>query len=148
MESSEHNWANISEQERLFSASRRLGHCSFRIFWQISQFHKFNFYDVITLEHYNGAPRESVAPDSRKCGNLPIREILVITWPCARPSAPQVYQCKITQRTGMATQMQFEVILAGNRVATRVLWSRDNLRVNEDENGKRKLFLYPCCLKY
>ena len=35
----------------------------------------------------------------------------------------------------MATQMQLEVILAGNRIATRVLWSRDNWRVNKDENG-------------
>ena len=37
------------------------------------------------------------------------------------PSAPQAYQCKITQSTGMATQMQLEAILAGNRIATRVL---------------------------
>ena len=27
----------------------------------------------------------------------------------------------------MVTQMQLEVILAGNRIATRVLWSRDTL---------------------
>ena len=31
----------------------------------------------------------------------------------------------------MATQMQLEVILAGNRMATRVLESRDNLRLNK-----------------
>ena len=37
-----------------------------------------------------------------------------------RPSAPQAYQCEITQSTGMATQMQLEVMLAGNRIATRV----------------------------
>ena len=42
----------------------------------------------------------------------------------------------------MATQMQFEVILAENRVATRVLWSRDNLKVNKDENGH---FLHKTC---
>ena len=45
----------------------------------------------------------------RKCGKLPIRENLVITWPYTerppdRPFAPQVYQWKITQSTGMATQ--------------------------------------------
>ena len=40
----------------------------------------------------------------------------------------------------MATEMQLEVILAGNRIATGVLWSRDNKRVNKDENGKRKFF--------
>ena len=45
----------------------------------------------------------------------------------------------------METQMQLEVTLTGNCIATRVLWSRDNQRVNKDENGKRKLFLYPCC---
>ena len=32
-----------------------------------------------------------------------------------RNFAPQAYQCKITQSTGMATQMQLEVILTGNR---------------------------------
>ena len=48
----------------------------------------------------------------------------------------------------MATQMQFEVILEGNRIAARVLRSTENNRVNRDENRKRKLFLYPCCLKY
>ena len=41
--------------------------------------------------------------------------------PRGRPSAPQAYQRKITQSTGMVTQMQLEVILAGNRVATGVL---------------------------
>ena len=49
----------------------------------------------------------------------------------------------------MVTQMQFEVILAGNRIYShRRLVSRDNKRVNKDENGKRKLFLGPSCLKY
>ena len=59
---------------------------------------------------FSGAPcaRLSVSPHLKKCGNLPIREIVVITWPYVRPSAPQAYQCKITQSTGMATQMQLE----------------------------------------
>ena len=47
----------------------------------------------------------------------------------------------MSQLTGMATQKQLDVILAGNRIATRVLWSRDNWRVNKDENGERKLCL-------
>ena len=69
--------------------------------------------------------------------------------PIDRPSAPQAYQCKITQSTDMVTQMQLEVILAGNRIYShRRLVSRDNKRVNKEENGKRKLFLDPCCLKY
>ena len=50
-------------------------------------------------------------------GNKMIRE----DCPSNRPSAPQTYQCKITQSTGMATQIQFEVILVGNRIATAVL---------------------------
>ena len=67
----------------------------------------------------------------------------------ARPSAPQTYRYKITQQTGMATQMQLEVVVAG------IAWLPTSCeaeaaikRVNKDENGKRKLFLYPCCLKY
>ena len=48
----------------------------------------------------------------------------------------------------MATQMQLEVILTGNRIVTRVLKSRVSLRVNKNETGKRKLFLYLCFLKY
>ena len=50
------------------------------------------------------------------CGNPPIRENLVITRPYTErasdlPSAPQVYQCKITQSTGMTAQMQLKVLL-------------------------------------
>ena len=64
--------------------------------------------------------RANVARYLRKCGNLPIWEILVITWLYDRPPAPQVYQCKITKSTGMATRMQLEVILEDS-IATRVL---------------------------
>ena len=56
------------------------------------------------------------APWVRKFGNH-----ITVHRPRDRPTAPQAYQCKITQPTGMATQMQLEVILAGNRIATRVL---------------------------
>ena len=57
----------------------------------------------------------SEAPWVKKCGKLPIRENLVITWPYTdrppdRPSAPQTYQCKIIQLTGKATQMQLKVL--------------------------------------
>ena len=60
----------------------------------------------------------------------PIREPLWIgaerpyVWQTDCLSAPQAYQCKKTKSTVMATQMQLEVILAGNRIATGVLWSR------------------------
>ena len=47
----------------------------------------------------------------------------------------------------MATQMKLEVILAGNRIATRV-FVETTKGVNKQENGKRELFPYPCCLKY
>ena len=36
------------------------------------------------------------------------------------------HQCKITQSTGLETQMQPEVILTGSRLVTRVLLSRDD----------------------
>ena len=56
----------------------------------------------------------SGAPWPRKFGNLCIREILVVTWPYVRPTAwppaPQVHQYKITQSTGMGTQMQLKVL--------------------------------------
>ena len=41
--------------------------------------------------------------------------------PPDRPSALEAYQCKKAQSSGMATQMQLEVILTGSRIATRVL---------------------------
>ena len=57
----------------------------------------------------------SRAPRVRQCGKLPIRENLVITWPYTdRPTeslfAPKVYQWKIIQSIGMATEMQLKVL--------------------------------------
>ena len=40
----------------------------------------------------------------------------------------------------MAIQIQLEVILAGNRIATGVLQSRDNSRVYKDENERGNYF--------
>ena len=82
---------------------------------------------IAKLSRAKGA---SGAPWVRKWSNLSARENLVIMWPYSarppasprdRPFAPQAYQCKIYQSTGMATQMQLEVILARNRIATDVL---------------------------
>ena len=70
------------------------------------------------LRHSRGPRARSArsgAPWVRKFDNH------VTVRPTDRPSAPQAYQCKITQPIGMATQMQFEVILEGNRIAARVL---------------------------
>ena len=51
--------------------------------------------------HSSGVLARSGAPWVRKCGKLPIRENLVITWPYTdcppdRPSTPQAYQRKIS----------------------------------------------------
>ena len=43
--------------------------------------------------------RASGTPYLRKFSNLTIQEILVIMWPYANPSAPQVNQCEIYSRT-------------------------------------------------
>ena len=59
----------------------------------------------------SGAPWVRKSTHPRKCGN----HVTV-----HRTPTPQAYQCKITQSTGMATQMQLEVISAGNPIATRV----------------------------
>ena len=75
---------------------------------------------------FSGAPRacsaRSGAPWVRKTS---VTVLHVTVLPTDRPSAPQVYQCKIAQLTSIATKMQLEVILAGNRIASLVLWSRD-----------------------
>ena len=75
-------------------------------------------YIIPNLSICSGAPWVSKSTHHRKFGN----HVTVHRRPTTdRPSAPQAYQCKITQSTGMATQMQLEIILAGNRIATRVL---------------------------
>ena len=58
---------------------------------------------LMTLPIFCGGAR-SWAPWVRKFDYPCIWEILVILFPYARPSAPQAYQCKITQSTGIATQ--------------------------------------------
>ena len=75
---------------------------------------------MITSGALRSAKRAQRSIMVRKFGYLPIPEIVIRDPTPDRPSAPQVYQCKITQSTGMATQMQLEVILTGNRIATRV----------------------------
>ena len=55
MEFSEYNRLTSQRQfapKCSFLVSRPLGHCSFRITWQIPQFQRFHFYDVITLVLY------------------------------------------------------------------------------------------------
>ena len=75
-------------------------------------------YIIPNLSIFSGAPWVSKSTHHRKFGN----HVTVHRPPTTdRPSAPQAYQWKITQSTGMATQMQLEIILAGNRIATRVL---------------------------
>ena len=64
----------------------------------------------------SGAPWVSKSTHPRKFDN----HVTVHLPPADRLSAPQAYQCKITQSTSVATQIQREVILARNRIATRV----------------------------
>ena len=64
MEFSEYNRLTYQRQfapKCSFLASRPLGHCSFRISWQIPQFQKFHFYDVITLVLYLVTPEGYLA---------------------------------------------------------------------------------------
>ena len=60
-----------------------------------------------------GAPKLSKSTHLRKFGNH-VSVHRPTERPSDRPSTPQAYQCKITQST-------YGVILAGNRIATRVL---------------------------
>ena len=64
----------------------------------------------------------SIATGITKCNDYyKLRQYNVTIRPPDGLSSPQAYQCKITQSTAMATQMQLEVILAVNRIATGVL---------------------------
>ena len=118
---------------RVFFGGKTKSPCSVLfIHWLIKQItntyrnHFSRTYENRSIAELSGAKRVQRITMGKK-----IWENLVITWPCTdrpldRPSTPQPYQCKITQLTGMATQTQLEVLLTGNRLATRVLWSRDN----------------------
>ena len=61
---------------------------------------------------HHGYENEVIYP-SKKIGNHMTVHPTVFT--------PQAYQCKIPQSTGMVTQMQLDVIWAGNRKATGIL---------------------------
>ena len=53
--------------------------------------------------------------------------------PSVRPTTPQENQCKITQSTGMATQMELGIFLAGNRMAQPRLVKQDNRKLCKNE---------------
>ena len=89
----------------------------------------------------------SGTPWIRKFPYLCIREILVVTCshvdirpsvrPLVRPHHKHTNICKRkTQSTGMATQMQLEIFLAGYSVATLVLWSRDSSELKQQQRQK------------
>ena len=48
----------------------------------------------------------------------------------------------------METQMQLEVVLAGNHIAPASCEAETTKVLIKTKNGKRKLFLYPCFLNY
>ena len=68
-----------------------------------------------------------------KIGYLCIPEILVITWSYTLPCAPQVYQCIITQSTGMATQMHHGVFLR------EIAWPPGYFREKKQQQGQVRL---------
>ena len=101
--------------------------------------------------------RASTAPFLRKCGNLPIQEILVITSPYIHPSnQPPVCPHhrhtnvkSITQSAGMATQIQLEVDRelgqevknkGENFVATKV--NMNGIKKNVNKNMYQQHFLH------
>ena len=65
------------------------------------------------------------SPIAKECGNLPIQENLVITWPYDRPSAPQGNQCLLSH---------FLASL-GESNCTSMLWSIDSCqnRISADQ---------------
>ena len=65
-----------------------------------------NPHDLTFGARLRAETRARRAPYLRKFGNPSIREILVITWPYARPSTVRTtgIQCKITRLTGMTPQ--------------------------------------------
>ena len=84
------------------------------------------------------AKRACGAPWVRKCGKLPIRENLVITWPYTdRPSAPQAYQCLLShflatlgaQEKTDCTSMLWSIDSCQNKVPlTSIAWPYHGLR--------------------
>ena len=52
-----------------------------RLLWRITELTHANMESICFIAELHA----SVVPNLRKCGNLPIRENLVITWPYARP---------------------------------------------------------------
>ena len=88
-------------------------------------FNDYYLYSKVIIAELSGAKRAQRSTmgkkmrqytHSRKFGNH-----VTVHRPSDRPSAPQAYQCKISQSTGIATQLRLEVILVGNRLATRVV---------------------------
>ena len=117
-----------------------------RLYWPLLRLKELCHYWIFVIVELLCAKHASGAPWVRKWSNLPIWENLVIRWrytdrlplPSDRPSAPQAYQCKITPSTGMETQMQLEVILAGNRQPP----------ASCKAETKKESIKYPYCLKY
>ena len=117
-----------------------------RLYWPLLRLKELCHYWICVIVELLRAKHASGAPWVRKWSNLPIWENLVIRWrytdrppfPSDRPSAPQAYQCKITPSTGMETQMQLEVILAGNRQPP----------ASCKAETKKESIKYPYCLKY
>ena len=98
------------------------------------------------LARVSRAPWVSKSTHPKKfCNNVTVH------WGSDCLSGPQPYQCKTTQSTGMATQMQLEFILVGNHIATRVPTKKSINTKTESGNyicirNFRNLWLWQPCL--
>ena len=114
----DHRWRqNVVEIKKWHTSRRKVHHwCFYHILTSSVTYYWTDPWQHGIYLFYSGVPHERspipkkmrLSAHPKNFGNhVPVR-------PSTRcPSAPQEYQCKITQSTGMATQMQLEVILIG-----------------------------------
>ena len=105
-----------------------------------NQLPPFLFFLLFTVEFYarHKALRKGGAPLLRKCGNLPIRENLVIKRASERTTVRPHYKhtnVKVTQSTGMATQMQLKVLLNASVQQGENEW-RWKIKANKNTGNK------------
>ena len=97
------------------------------------------FLSVVELLHARS--EHSWAPWVRKCGKLPNQENFAITWQTSttQPSASQAHQRKISGSLWWG-------FFGAKQMATRVLWSINNLKVQGSQlRTKRNLLQIYCC---
>ena len=63
--------------------------------------------------------------------------VLICSQVTVRPSIPGAYQCKITQSTGIATQMQLQILWRGNRDMSTDLEYKERETQRKRESGRQ-----------